>query len=81
MNQLFHLQKGHQKTLQLLVPGYHFLRYTAQLRGIEQGLMDILAYPDLVEGALDRIEDIQTKMMKRFLDEASGYVDMVFHQR
>ena len=59
-------------------PWVSFFEIYCQLRGIEQGLMDVLAYPGLVSSSLDIIEDIQTTMMKRFLDMASDYIDMVF---
>jgi uroporphyrinogen decarboxylase len=59
-------------------PWVSFFEIYCQLRGIEQGLMDVLAFPDLVTAALDRIEEIQTAMLKRFLDTASGFIDMVF---
>jgi len=59
-------------------PWISFFEVYCQLRGIEQGLMDVLAYPDLVTTALDRIEAIQTEMLTRFLDKASKYLDLVF---
>ena len=49
-----------------------------QLRSIQQGLTDILEYPDFVISILDRIEAIQTEMLRRFLDRASQYLDLVF---
>ncbi len=49
-----------------------------QLRGIEQSLMDIALYPELVDAVLDYIESIQSEMMKRFLEQADTHVDMVF---
>jgi len=49
-----------------------------QLRGLEQSMMDIALNPALVEAILDRIEDVQTKMMHRFLDRARRHLDMVF---
>jgi len=48
------------------------------MRGLETALMDVLANPDLVEAALDRIEACQTAMMTQFLCEAASCVDMVF---
>jgi len=49
-----------------------------QLRGLEQAMMDVALNPTLVEAILDRVEQIQTEMMKKFLDQASCYLDMVF---
>lgn len=59
-------------------PWVSFFEIYCQLRGIEQGLMDVLAYPDLVSATLDRIEYIQTEMLKRFLERAAKYLDLVF---
>jgi len=59
-------------------PWVSFYEIYCQLRGIEQGLMDLLAFPDLVTASLDRIEEIQTIMLRRFLDRASKYLDLVF---
>ncbi|HUV65242.1 MAG TPA: uroporphyrinogen decarboxylase family protein [Sedimentisphaerales bacterium] len=49
-----------------------------QLRGLEQAMMDVALNPTLVEAILDRVEQILTEMMKKFLDQASCYLDMVF---
>jgi uroporphyrinogen decarboxylase len=59
-------------------PWVSFFEIYCQLRGIEQALMDVLMYPDLVQATLDRVEDIQTQMMKRYLDQAAQYIDLVF---
>ena len=59
-------------------PWVSFFEIFSQLRGIEQALLDVLMYPDIVEAALDRIEAIQTEMMHRFLKEAAQYIDLVF---
>lgn len=55
----------------------HFEVY-CQLRGIEQSLMDLMLDPDYVNAALDRIDAIQTAMMKRFLDQSARDLTMVF---
>ena len=49
-----------------------------QLRGLEQAMMDLVEKPELVAAILDRVEAIQTEMMKRFLDEAGKYLNLVF---
>ncbi len=49
-----------------------------QLRGLEQSLIDLLVAPQLVEAILDRVEAIQTGMMKRHLERAAGSLDLVF---
>jgi uroporphyrinogen decarboxylase len=55
----------------------HFEIY-CHMRGMENALMDLVAEPDFVEAALDRIESIQTEMMQRFFRETGGLLDMVF---
>lgn len=59
-------------------PWVSFFEIYCQLRGIEQAMMDLVLYPDLVEVVLDRIEDIQTRMMTRFFDQAANWLDLVF---
>jgi uroporphyrinogen decarboxylase len=59
-------------------PWVSFFEVYCQMRGLETALMDVIANPDLVETALDYIEARQTSMMKRFLDQAAPWVDMVF---
>ncbi len=48
------------------------------LRGLEQALMDTVLCPDFVGAALDRIEAIQTELLRRFLSRAKKKPDMVF---
>ncbi len=48
------------------------------LRGMENALMDVVAEPEFVEAALDRIESIQTAMLDRFLTELGDDIDLVF---
>lgn len=48
------------------------------MRGIEQALIDLLDCPDYVNAALDRIEEIQTRMLEAFLPRAKGLVSLVF---
>lgn len=49
-----------------------------QMRGIEQGLMDLALNPTLVEVTLDRIEAIQTEMMHRFFQRSEDVTDLAF---
>jgi len=49
-----------------------------QLRGLERALMDLVEHPELVEAALDRVEAIQTEMMRRFFARARPHLDLVF---
>ncbi|MCJ7446269.1 MAG: hypothetical protein MUO72_01110 [Bacteroidales bacterium] len=72
------LAKRASSDFAVIGPWVSFFEIYCQLRGIEQGLMDILAYPDLVSATLDKIEAIQTEMLIRFLDNAAKYLDLVF---
>ncbi len=49
-----------------------------QLRGLETAMMDLVENPELVEAILDRVEAIQTEMMKKFFGLAKGHLDLVF---
>ena len=49
-----------------------------QLRGLEQALVDLVENPPLVEAILDRVEQIQTEMMRRFFARAGHALDLVF---
>jgi len=49
-----------------------------QLRGLEQSMMDLIENSALVEAVLDRVESIQTEMMKRFFNLAADYFDLAF---
>lgn len=49
-----------------------------QLRGLEQALMDLVENPALVDAVLDRVEAIQTEMMRRFFSRAARHLTLVF---
>jgi len=49
-----------------------------QLRGLEQSLMDLVEAPQLVDAILDRVESIQSEMMRRFFAQAGKSLDLVF---
>lgn len=55
----------------------HFEIY-CQMRGLENALMDVLAEPEFLNAALDRIDQIQTIMLDRLLDELGDVLDIVF---
>jgi uroporphyrinogen decarboxylase len=59
-------------------PWVSFFEIYCQLRGIEQGLMDLALNPNLVEVTLDRIEAIQTEMMHRFFKRSADVIDLTF---
>jgi uroporphyrinogen decarboxylase len=59
-------------------PWVSFFEIYCQLRGIEQGLMDLALNPALVEVTLDRIEVIQTEMMHRFFQRSADVIDLAF---
>ena len=59
-------------------PWVSFFEIYCQMRGLEQSMMDLALDPDYVDAVLDRIEAIQTEMMKRFFVRAKGALDLVF---
>ena len=59
-------------------PWVSFYEIYCQLRGLELAMMDLVENPELVEAILDRIETIQTEMMKKFFALAKGHLDLVF---
>jgi len=59
-------------------PWVSFYEIYCQLRGLEQAMMDLVENPELVEAILDRVEAIQTEMMKQFFTRAQGHLDLVF---
>ncbi|MCL5270492.1 MAG: uroporphyrinogen-III decarboxylase-like protein [bacterium] len=61
-----------------LGPWVSFFEIYCAMRGLEQSLIDVLIAPDLVDAVLDRIEECQTAMIRRFLDRAQGAVDLMF---
>ena len=65
-------------TYAVIGPWVSLFEIYSQLRGLEQSLVDLVEAPALVDAVLDRVEAIQTEMMKRFLPRAAGHVDLVF---
>lgn len=59
-------------------PWVSFFEIYCQLRGLEQSLMDLVEAPELVDAILDRVESIQTEMMRRFFARAGHALDLVF---
>jgi uroporphyrinogen decarboxylase len=48
------------------------------MRGMEEALMDVIAEPEFLNAALDKIENIQSKMLDRYLTELGGMTNIVF---
>jgi len=61
-----------------LGPWVSFYEVYCQMRGLEQSLMDLMTNAPLASAILDRIEDCQTRMLKRFMQTLDGHLDMVF---
>jgi uroporphyrinogen decarboxylase len=55
----------------------HFEIY-CHMRGMENALMDVVAEPEFLNAALDRIDAIQTAMLERLLGELGDLIDIVF---
>lgn len=48
------------------------------MRGMEEALMDVVADPEFLNAALDRIEKIQSQMLDEYLTKMGTLIDMVF---
>lgn len=59
-------------------PWVSFFEIYCQLRGLDTALMDLIEDPDYVDAVLDRIEHIQTEMMRRFFVRSAKHLDLVF---
>lgn len=59
-------------------PWVSFFEIYCQMRGLEQSMIDLIESPEYVDAVLDRIESIQTDMMKRFFAQAGRHLDLVF---
>ena len=66
------------KDFAVIGPWVSFYEIYCQMRGLEQAMMDLALDPDYVDAVLDRIETIQTEMMKRFFAHTGKTVDLVF---
>ena len=55
----------------------HFEIY-CQMRGLENALMDTLAFPEFLDATIERIDAIQTVMLERMLKELNDDLDIVF---
>ena len=59
-------------------PWISFFEVYCQMRGFENALMDIVTDTKLVDAILDRIEDCQTKMLKKYISILGDDLDMIF---
>ncbi len=66
------------KDFATLGPWISFFEIYCGMRGLEKAMMDLVLEPDFLNAALDKIENIQTEIMKRFFDKAEKFVDAVF---
>lgn len=67
-----------EKDFAVIGPWVSFFEIYCQMRGMENALMDVVAEPDFLNAALDRIEAIQTAMLRRYLREAGEALNLVF---
>ena len=72
------LAQKYSRDFAVIGPWISFFELYCQLRGIQQALMDVALMPKFVDAVLDRLEEIQTEMMTRFLEKAGDAVDLVF---
>lgn len=61
-----------------LGPWISIFEVYCQMRSLQEALMDIVAEPEFLHAALDKIAGIQGEMVRRFLTAAQGSVNMVF---
>jgi uroporphyrinogen decarboxylase len=66
----------HGQEFATLGPWISFFEVYCWMRGLEQAMMDLVMNPELVQAALDRIENHQTEMVLRFLEACPEKVDM-----
>ncbi|HAO78832.1 MAG TPA: hypothetical protein DCQ92_07635 [Verrucomicrobia subdivision 3 bacterium] len=66
------------KYFAVIGPWVSFFEIYCQLRGLEQSMIDLMEAPELVDAILDRVESIQTEMMRRFFARAGQSLDLVF---
>lgn len=66
------------KEFMTIGPWVSFFEIYCAMRGLETALMDVLTEPDLANAALDRIEAVQTDMMRRLFNKAGDTLDWVF---
>jgi uroporphyrinogen decarboxylase len=59
-------------------PWVSCLEIYCQMRGLEQAMIDLATHSALVDAILDRIEAIQTEMMKRLFARAGSLLSLVF---
>ncbi|MCG3149424.1 MAG: hypothetical protein PCFJNLEI_02886 [Verrucomicrobiae bacterium] len=59
-------------------PWVSFFEIYCQMRGLEQAMLDLALDPDFVDATLDRIEAIQTDMMRRFFAQARQFLTLTF---
>ena len=55
----------------------HYELY-CQMRGLENALMDTIAFPEFLDATVERIDAIQTVMLERMLRELGDDLDIVF---
>jgi len=70
-------RRAHQR-FATLGPWVSLFEIYCSMRGLEDALVDVLSEPQLVNAALDRIEAVQTEVLKRWLEAAQGCIDLVF---
>jgi uroporphyrinogen decarboxylase len=55
-----------------------FLENYNSLRGIENALLDLAMEPEMVDYVLDKIEDLQLRILDAFLPKVRGVLDLVY---
>jgi uroporphyrinogen decarboxylase len=63
---------AHRDGFAAIGPWVSLFEIYCQLRGLEQAMMDLAESPALVDAVLDRVEEIQTRMMRRFFQRCDA---------
>lgn len=71
-------EKARQYDFATIGPWISHFEIYCQMRGLENALMDTLANPEFLDAAIERIDYIQTCMLKRFLTELDDLIDIIF---
>ncbi len=73
------LRAGSDKALFGMAPcGHDLFNQLLRVRGMEEGLMDLVAEPDFAEAFLDRLTDTIITAQGLFLDEVGDLIDVHF---
>ncbi len=71
-------QRAREFQFATIGPWVSLFEIYCHMRGMENALMDVVAEPEFLSAALDKIEAVQTELLDRFLTELGDLIDLVF---